>query len=348
MRRTALIAAASAAALALPAAAIPAAAAPPKFSTDDARLGGSWLAHQLTPAGYARDAKGKPSPSDTAGVVLALAAAGLGPVAQQHATAWLAKHVNLYVRDKTGKDKAGELATLILVADSQGTDPTRFGGTNLVKRLQKTQHKTGADAGLYGSQDPTYDGAYRQGLALLALSTAKANNKLGVGWLVRQECADGGWSAHKDPGAACAFEDTNSTALAVESLATLGRAVGRGVRWLHGQQLADGGWGYGVSTPQYPTSADPDSTAVVIQGLIAAGKDLTSSAWRKKGGTAFTALDSFELGCLAPAKQRGAYFYPGGIKKPNLLATEQAVVAAAGKAFPLGHTEADTRSVHCA
>ena len=51
--------------------------------------------------------------------------------------------------------------------------PTSFGGTNLVARLLATQRTTGTDAGLFGAQDPTFDGAYRQGLALAALAVGR-------------------------------------------------------------------------------------------------------------------------------------------------------------------------------
>src|SRR5579871_3956655 len=48
--------------------------------------------------------------------------------------------------------------------------------------------------GLYGVQDPTYDGAYRQGLSLVALETAgKAPDPTAVTWLLDQQCSDGGW-----------------------------------------------------------------------------------------------------------------------------------------------------------
>ena len=58
------------------------------------------------------------------------------------------------------------------VADSQ--DARHFGGTgtknNLVDRLLATERTTGTDKGLFGASDPSFDGAFRQGLALAALA----------------------------------------------------------------------------------------------------------------------------------------------------------------------------------
>ena len=71
--------------------------------------------------------------------------------------------------------------------------------------------------------------------------------------------------------------------------------------------------------------SDPDSTALAIQGLLAEGGN---------PGAAYPALASYQLGCSAPAENRGAFYYPGN-SAPNLLATVQAVPAAAGATFPL-------------
>ena len=44
-----------------------------------------------------------------------------------------------------------------------GRNPRTFGGTNLVARLEATVQPSG----LFGVQDATFDGAFRQGLSLL-------------------------------------------------------------------------------------------------------------------------------------------------------------------------------------
>ena len=51
---------------------------------------------------------------------------------------------------------------------------------------------TPEDTGLYGSQDPTYDGAFREGLAIAGLvAVDRKVPKSAVSWLLAQQCSDG-------------------------------------------------------------------------------------------------------------------------------------------------------------
>jgi hypothetical protein len=79
----------------------------------------------------------------------------------------------------------------------------------------------------------------------------------------------------------------------------------------------------------------------VIQALVALGKANHSRFTTTGGDTPFTALLSFQVGCGQPNEDRGAFaFQPsGGVNFPDLLATLQAVPAAARRAFPLGPQE---------
>src|SRR5262249_36588011 len=139
-----------------------------------------------------------------------------------------------------GSDAPGSLAYDILAAVSAGQDPSHFGGTgaanDLVSRLIATQRTSGADAGLFGAQDPTFDGTFRQGLAWPALRAAKVKlSNLAVisvtGWLAHQQCANGLFQSYRantavpcdaaDPNT-FAGPDTNSSALAIQGLATWG------------------------------------------------------------------------------------------------------------------------------
>jgi hypothetical protein len=72
----------------------------------------------------------------------------------------------------------------------------------------------------------------------------------------------------------------------------------------------------------------------VIQTLLDEGQDPGSASWAVSGSTPYSALASFQLGCSAPAANRGAFFYPGSTK-PSVIATVQAVPAAAGKTLPV-------------
>lgn len=195
-----------------------------------------------------------------------------------------------------------------------------------------------APEGLYGKGDPTYDGVWRQSLALTALAAAKVTPAdQAVGWLTGQQCEDGGWPSYRAAGAACdaRTEDSNATAVAVQALVALGGhrdAVDKGVQWLKAVQNADGSWAYNPGNP-----GDANSTGLAVNALFAAGTDPAGVA--KNGKNAFDGLARFQLGCAAPADQRGAFaFQPdtaSGALAANALATAQASLAAAGGRLPV-------------
>lgn len=116
-------------------------------------------------------------------------------------------------------------------------------------------------SGLYGSSDPTYDGVWRQSLALIALHRVDVEPaQAAVDWLAGQQCANGAFPAFRaDPTKACdakVMVDTNSTAAAVQALSASGAhdtAVGKAVTWLKSVQNKDGGWGYTPAEPATPT-----------------------------------------------------------------------------------------------
>ncbi|MFG2847931.1 prenyltransferase/squalene oxidase repeat-containing protein [Kitasatospora sp. NPDC048296] len=198
--------------------------------------------------------------------------------------------------------------------------------------------------GLYGRSDPTYDGVWRQSLALTALSAAKVTPAdSAVARLTGQQCEDGGWPSYRAAGAACdaKTEDSNATAVAIQALVALGGhqpAVDKGVQWLKANQNADGSWPYNPGSP-----GDANSTGLAVNALFAARTDPASVAKAGSGGAAgknaFDGLAHFQLGCTAPADQRGAFaFQPdpaAGTLAPNTLATAQAALAAAGGHLPV-------------
>jgi hypothetical protein len=291
-----------------------------------------WLAAQVNAKGYLTSG-GSPDLSDTTLAILALEAAGGEHAVALRALKYMEGHVDAYVNDD-GHDGPGGLATLILDAHVLGVSPTKFGGTNLVARLLATLQSSGPNAGLFGVQDPTYDGTYRQGLALAALAAAGVDKKSEVGtaitWLKDQQCSNGGWEAYRNTSIACtpsnpntySGPDTNSTALAVEGLvaqhATFTHAP---VGFFVGLQAADGGWGY------YGGSSDPDSTALVIQALVALHDPVSARRFQKGSKDPASALLSFQL-------KSGAFYFPGPPNTVSDLSTEQAVPALVSKAFP--------------
>jgi hypothetical protein len=336
-----------AAAPAMAFAANPSSGTPPTLPrVASATSGATWLAGQLTSAGFIPVA-GEPTQADlsaTANSVLALASAGDDTPATK-ALDYLKGQVNAYV-SVDGSDGPGQLSLLILGAHALGVSPTSFGGTDLVSRLLATEQTTAPNDGLFGAQDATYDGAYRQGLSLSALAAAGVTGtpavRAAANWLDDQQCADGGWTSLITAANPCdgdpadyAGPDTNSTAQAIEGLSAQGalsaKAAKSAAKFVADAQDPDGGWGYYPNAADAPGSTDPDSTALVIQAVLALGKSPASAAYAKGSANPVSTLLSFQLISGAGS---GAFYFPGDASDPDTLATYQAVPAVAGVTFP--------------
>jgi hypothetical protein len=318
-----------------------------------AQQGAQWLANQITHNGGVLQDFGKADPVDTAYAVIGLRATGVDKPASDEALAALKTKLGTDL-DTGGHASAGALAEYLMAAVSGGQDPRHFGGTsaanNLVSRLLATARTSGPDKGLFGASDPTFDGAFRQGLALEALKAAGVaasdpRVSAAISWLTGQQCANGMWEAYRaHPLRACpaanpktfAGPDTNSTSSAVQGLAVWGkfpRATST-LSSLQNSQSRDGGFPL-VATKNQPS--DPDSTALVIQALLAERSAPTSARWKKGTNSPFTALASFQLGCTSP--DFGAFIFPGS-STANIFATVQSVPAMAGKTLPVASSTA--------
>ncbi|MFD4412856.1 prenyltransferase/squalene oxidase repeat-containing protein [Streptomyces sp. NPDC058476] len=181
-------------------------------------------------------------------------------------------------------------------------------------------------SGLYGSSDPTYDGVWRQSLALLAQDTVGVKPAAkAVDWLTGQQCANGAFAAYRaDATAKCdakTMVDTNSTAAAVQALAALGghdTETGKAVAWLKSVQNKDGGWGYAAGG-----ASDANSTSVVIGALTAVGEKPDDVS--KGGKSPYDALVKLSLPC--DGADAGAFAYQPD-KKGKLAANADATAAA--------------------
>lgn len=191
-------------------------------------------------------------------------------------------------------------------------------------------------SGLYGKKDPTFDGVFRQSLALLAQRTVGVQPAAkAVDWLVGQQCAGGGFPAFRaDAGKACdakTMVDSNATAAAVQALSALGgqdAAVKKAVGWLKSVQNKDGGWPYVPGTP-----SDANSTSIVVGALAAAGEK-PEDVKGKGGRSPLDALLPFQINCDGTAENRGSFaFQPDKSGKlfPNADATAAVVTASLGK-----------------
>jgi hypothetical protein len=313
-----------------------------------AQRGAQWLANQIKHNGGFVTSFGVADVTSTAYAVVGMRATGVDKPASDHAIRYLRTKIGTQVQ-LNGHDSPGALAEYILAAVADHQDPRHFGGTgaqnNLVTRLLATARTTGTDLGLFGVQDPTYDGAFRQGLALAALKAAavdpsKVRVTAGISWLKKQQCANGLWESYRSNTAtACpaadpssfSGPDTNSSSLAVQGLAAWGERPRRAavLQSLDKVQSANAGFPF-VAAPNQ--AADPNSTALVIQAILAESASPTTTRWLKGTNTPFTALASYQLGCAQPGY--GAFFFPPSTS-PNVFATVQAVPAMASKTLPV-------------
>ncbi|NGO48716.1 prenyltransferase/squalene oxidase repeat-containing protein [Streptomyces ureilyticus] len=190
--------------------------------------------------------------------------------------------------------------------------------------------------GLFGSADPTYDGVWRQSLALLAQHTVGAQPAPeAVDWLVGQQCESGAFAPYRaDTSVKCDAKtpvDTNSTAAALQALEALGghgAAVDKAVAWLKSVQNKDGGWGYAAGG-----ASDTNSTSVVIGALAAAGEK-PQEVLSKGGESPYRALLALSVPCDEDGG--GAFaFQPDkkGKLAANADATAAGVLGSLGKGF---------------
>ena len=199
----------------------------------------------------------------------------------------------------------------------------------------------GTDAGLYGAADPTYDGVYRQSLALLGLAAAGVTPPApAIAWLLGQQCADGSFQAYRpDPSVPCATPDpvnyrgpdTNQTGAALMALMALDNdtlrlpqatttrivtAAQKAGQWLRRAQNTDGGW------PYYPGGAsDANSTGVALAGIMTQAPS--------NGTPAYRAASRFLGRLSASCTDGGGFAYQPG-SKPDALATSQGLIGLVG------------------
>ena len=330
--------------LLVPALAAGAGTARPDDAARRPATGAAWLADQLAPGGYLEGPGGTPSYGSTMQIALALAAAGTEEAAFDAIVAFLVADPLAAVDDGGGEVLVQSLGTLLLVLDAAGVDPTDVDGTDLVALLEGTLGLH--TPGLYGATDPTFDGAYRQSLALLGLLSAGVTPPAAaVDWLVDQQCdaatpaAEGGWEPYRastavpctapDPGLFVGA-DTNQTALAVQALAALGVSPDHdALAFLAAAQDDDGGF------PFIPGGdVDPNSTALVVQALAAVLGPDGVAGFEGPGGDPLGSLLAWQLPC--GDAEAGAFTSPFSDGEPDQFASQQGVWGAALATFPLG------------
>ncbi len=206
------------------------------------------------------------------------------------------------------------------------------------------------DTGLFGSQSPTYDGVYRQGLSITALDGAgRTIPRSAVSWLLKQQCGNGSFTAYRaDTSRRCdkpdpesyTGQDTNATAMATMALLSAGKskAASRAFDYLLAQQRSDGGlpWFRGGAS-------DSNSTGLF---LAAAHGFRLEKAERGQVRAAKRWLASVQLRCTAPVGQRGLLQFQAGTDAPDALGSAQAALGLL-TALPVADDPATGSSVRC-
>jgi len=228
---------------------------------------------------------------------------------------------------------AGATAKALHLADVAGQDPTAFGGTDLVARLEGLTTDSGPSAGRIADQSEYGDYANTIGQAFAASGLHAAGSTeatAATAYLLDQQCADGWFRLLFTTDATAADQscdgglasgastaDPDTTSLAVILLAdqaddpTVAAALAKAEAWLLDQQDDDGSFGGGTSTEAANSNstglagwalglrghtAEAERAAVWVRGLQAADTaPCTTALTGETGAIAYDAA-AFETG----------------------------------------------------
>ncbi len=289
--------------LALPLAAPPAA---------DAASRADWLARaQNRDGGFGAAPGAGSSQLMTGWAALGLAAAGRNPLTVRRGGR---SPVDAMRRTFAGVRDIGGIERSILVLRAAGLNPRAFAGRNLVREVLAKQGRDGNIAG-YVSYTSFGVMAWRAS----GVPSNDRNLRRAVGWLLRQQNPDGGWSV-SGRGRPSSIDDTG---YALQALAAAGRrrsrAVSRGARFIVRRQNRDGGFALGRSG-----ASNAQSTAYAVQGLVAAGRRHP----RRGGRTPLRYLATL-------TEPSGRVRYSRTSTQTPVWVTAQVVAAMARKPYPL-------------
>ena len=280
-----------------------------------------WLARQMVNGSHfvtVYDGVTSPDQGETIDAILAFAATKSANAYGARAIGWLEQSAVAYNYIGVGTESyAGETAKLALAAEVRGINPAKFGKVNLVARLAKLLTKSGrySDHSKYGD----YSNAFSQSLAIIALSRHGGAPATAVKFLISSECKNGGFPL--DFAQKTCVSDTDATALDAQALLAAGQraAALRGLQWLVGVQKRDGGLdATGATSPNANTT-----------GL--AGEAFAAAGWKFHPELAAKFLTSLQVGCSAPAAERGALKYgsTGFAESTAVDATAQGILGLA-------------------
>jgi prenyltransferase beta subunit len=183
---------------------------------------------------------------------LGLAAAGHNPRDLQRRGG---RTLASYVRRSAGSiGDIGEIERTVLLLETAGLSPRRFGGRDLVAAIQAKRRPDGSISG--------YVSYTAFGILALKAAGERAGGST-VAWLTRAQREDGGFGLVPS-----GTSDSDMTGATLQALAAVGRArsgaAQRAVDWLRANQNDDGGFGQFRGR-----DSNAQSTSYAVQGLVA-------------------------------------------------------------------------------
>ncbi len=251
----------------------------------------------------------------TAWVAMGLAASGRNPATVRRDGHSVLDSLRAEVSSLSG---LGDAERTILAAAACGASSYSFAGRDLVAEVLRARDSDNSFEHLVNLTSFAV-------LALRAVGHSPSYPAIrdAAGWIEQQQNADGGFGfgEHGSP------SDVDDTGAALQALAAAGahdaHVLGAGADYMIRSQNLDGGF-----PQQYGSESNAQSTAWAIQGLIAAGHN--PSTVRRRGSRTPTGyLESL----LAPG---GSIRYSRTGAQTPVWVTAQALIALAGKTFPVG------------
>lgn len=271
----------------------------PALATDEpsasevAETAASWLAGQLVDGERIESTFGDdtfPDQGLTADVVFALAAAGVGADHITDAVDWLITQTGAYTGAAFDSVFAGATAKLILALETDGRDPRTASDTDLVQQLldREQDADAGRDQGRFtdDSDFGDFSSTLTQSLAVLGLHRADgvSPSEAAVGFLLAQQCDDGGFRFDPDEGLeddgpepSATEEETEGTTEADDDVTDAGNE-GLETQEDEGEGSPEGDSGETTATENVeaaevdqPCTSAVDTTAFAVQALAAVG-----------------------------------------------------------------------------
>jgi energy-coupling factor transport system substrate-specific component len=214
----------------------------------------------------------------------------------------------------------GDAERTILAAAACGTSSYSFAGRDLVAEVLRARDSDNSFEHLVNLTSFAI-------FALRAVGHSPSYPAIrdAAGWIERQQNSDGGFSF----GERGSTSDVDDTGTALQALADAGarnaHVLGAAADYLIRSQNLDGGF-----PQQYGNESNAQSTAWAIQGLIAAGRGGRVPFIRRRGSRS---PEGYLESLLGPG---GSIRYSRTSAQTPVWVTAQALVALAGKTFPVG------------